>query len=160
MTKVGILFAVVWFLVGMAMSPVLALDMQDPDALDALGLPREGIVTIVRSVCYWGLYIDDNGTGVGPWDSLLFISNPSAIPQNFDVLFYKQGTQINTELINVAPNALISLSCEQMNACNSQGWLLVQSDARIFGGTLLLSNTQFGGGSLTANTPLCAFALQ
>jgi hypothetical protein len=160
MTKVSILFTVALLLVGMVMSPPLALGLTDLDDINALGLPREGIVTIVRSVCYWGLYVDDNGSGVGPWDSLLFISNPSATPQNFDVIFVTQGTQINTELINVAPNELRSLNCEQMRACNSQGWLLVQSDARIFGGTLLLSNSQFGGGSLTTQAPSCGFFLQ
>jgi hypothetical protein len=145
-------------LVGMVMSPALALDLQDPNDLDALGLLEgEGVVTNIRSLCFWGFYIDDNGTGVGPWDSLLFVSNASNSPQNFDVFFVTQGARILRELVNVAPNALVFLDCNELRACNSQGWLLIVSDAPIFGGTLLISNSLFGGGSLTAQTPFCIF---
>jgi hypothetical protein len=41
-----------------------------------------------------------------------------------------------------------------VSGCGTAGWLAVQSDAPIFGATLCIINTQFGGGAFTAQTLL------
>jgi hypothetical protein len=110
-------------------------------------------VTPFRFRCLWGFYIDRNGTGSDPWDSLLFLANPSVTSHTFEVTVRFERGSSTTTLILV-PDELVTLKCEDLRACDLQGWLLVASDAPFFAGTLLLANSERGG-SLQALTPSC-----
>jgi hypothetical protein len=154
MKKTVTVFAMLVLLLGMAAHPSFAFG---PSTIspDALGLSNEeGVVNNPVSGCFWGLYIDDRGPGLGPWDSLLFLSNPSATAQNFDVINFARGRRVVNSYV-LRPDELIALSCDDLGVCGTQGWLLIISDASIFGGTLFLVNSVFAGGGFDAQTPFC-----
>jgi len=153
--KTVTVFAMLVLLLGMVAHPSFALDLGNPNELAALGIPPlDGIVTTINSLCFWGLYIDNGGPGVGPWDSLLFLSNPSTNAQNFDVINFAQGRRVVNSR-RLAADEIISLSCRDLGACDSQGWLLVVSDASLFGGSLFLINSVFAGGGFNVQSPFC-----
>ena len=72
-----------------------------------------------------------------------------------------KGKTTNTVLIksfSLGPNGIIGFGPVELNAVGQAGWLYVQSDANLFGATLFVINTIYGGGSFTAQTPLCEFS--
>jgi hypothetical protein len=156
MKRIVVLFTVLLSLFGMIVGNTSVAKTLTPEELQEFGLAPEdqGLVNNVQSLCVWGLYIDTQGSGAGDWDSRLFISNISLTPQAFDITVFSQGRRVLTERF-LRPNEVIQETCESLGVCNTAGWLLVVSDAPFFGSTLFIINNLFGGGSFTAQTPLC-----
>ena len=110
------------------------------------------------SSCVWGLFIDDHTSG-GSWESRLFLANLD--PQQaytYEVAVLATETVRRTSL-RLGPSGMVQVNCGDVPACGVAGWLSVQSDAPVFGATLFVINNTLGGGSFTAQTPVCQFGV-
>ena len=124
--------------------------------LYAMQMQPEASVDVVRSFCFWGFYINNTSQG---WDTRLFISNlDTQAGHGYDV-FVLQTNTISVTSFTLPPSGIRGFSCQDLNSCGQSGWLYVQSNANIFGSTLFVINLIFGGGSFTAQSPLCEFFL-
>src|SRR5262249_1897582 len=91
------------------------------------------------------------------WESRLFLANLDIQQAHtYDVLVLATNTVLLKRL-SLEPGGVTQLSCGDLNACGVTGWLQVNSDAPVFGATLFVINTIFGGGSFTAQPGNCTF---
>src|SRR5262249_44301668 len=98
------------------------------------------------AACMWGLYIDDHQTG-GAWESRLILSNlDMQHAHHYDVAVLVTDT-VHNKSLNLEPSGVVQLTCGDLQACGSAGWLYVHSDAPVFGATLFVINSVFGGGA-------------
>jgi hypothetical protein len=75
-------------------------------------------------------------------------------PHNYHIV----GLAINgifQKYVQLAPSEVASFTCDDFVACGTAGWLTVRADTPVFGATLFVINTLFGGGSFTAQPPVC-----
>ncbi len=158
MRRVLVLSAVALFLLGMTVNVALAGDGSKAAMSDFMNenKPAESIVSTVRSICFWGFYINNPSQG---WETRLFVSNldPGAL-HNFDAVILQTST-ISVRSFSLPPNGIAGFTCADLNTCGQAGWLFVESDANFFGATLFIINNVFGGGAFTAQSPLCEFFL-
>ena len=110
------------------------------------------------AVCMWGLYIDDHQTG-GAWESRLILSNIDTQQAHTYEVFVLATDTVHRKSLGLEPSGVAQLTCDNLQACGSAGWLYVQSDAPVFGATLFVINSVFGGGAFTAQTPHCESGL-
>jgi len=127
-------------------------------------LPEAKIVTVLRSFCAFGLYIDDAGQGLGNWDTYLYLSNiNNQQAHGFDIFvsFIDAAgvPQVTSRSFVLATNQLRVLSCVDLGACDTQGWLGIYSDTPVMGATVLLVQPSIPG-AITAQPPTgCAYNL-
>jgi hypothetical protein len=108
------------------------------------------------SACLWGLWIDDHQSG-GGWESRLIVANiDTQQTHNYEAFILAADTFL-FKSFGLTPSGIAVFTCSDLHACGVTGWLYVQSDAPVFAASLFVINNIFGGGSFTAQTPLCLF---
>ena len=136
----------------------LAVDAT-PSTTLYVGLEDNGVFAITfLSSCMWGLFIDDHHSG-GAWESRLFLSNIDTQQAHTYEVFVLATDTVHPKKLSLGPSGIRQLTCDDVQACDTAGWVYVQSDAPVFGATLFVINTVFGGGAFTAQTPVCTFGV-
>jgi hypothetical protein len=152
MKKLIIVATVSLSLLALVAHTALAEPVQSlPISLEELGLDTSGGQVgpgNTASICFAGFYVDDAGSVTGVWDSTLYVANFFDVPMLFDVQIWITGAVQETSH-QAVPRGLIQLSCEQLRSCDSQGWILIESNAPLVSAILFVTNNVFGGGAFT-----------
>src|SRR5690349_4267472 len=86
----------------------------------------------------------------------LFLANIDTQQAHDYEVVVRATDRLCSKSVSVGPSGLAQFTCDDLQACGTAGWLYVQSDTPVFGATLFVINTTFGGGSFTAQPPVCA----